>query len=331
LVTGGSGFIGTNLVDVLAEKTTAGQADLLNLDLNPPRKRSHAPYWCRCDVLDKDELHKAFSTYKPTHVVHLAARTDTEAGLELDDYRINTEGTANLLDAIKEGVGVERIIVTSSQFVHQYHGVPEGDEDYAPHTAYGKSKVLTEQLTRSADLGCVWTIIRPTNIWGPWHPRYPQEFWMVLKKGRYVHPGKKPVMRMYGYVGNVVAQILGIFELPPERVSGKVLYVGDQAINLLDWVNGFSQKLLGRDVTIGPRPVVRSLALAGDILAFMGISFPITSSRYRSMTTDNEVSMAETFALLGLPPYSLQVGIAETVKWLKSIYSSNQHQTIQKG
>jgi nucleoside-diphosphate-sugar epimerase len=245
----------------------------------------------------------------------MAARTDTN-GDNINDYYANTKGTVNVLEAIKSTLSVERVIITSTQFVHQYKGEPKHDEDYAPHTPYGESKVLTEKFTREADLPCAWTIIRPTNIWGPWHPRYPREFWLVLKKGRYLHPGKQPVMRMYGYVGNVVEQILKIFELPQDKVNGKMFYVGDQSVNLLDWVNGFSQKLLGRNVTIVPRLAVRSMALIGDIFAFLGITFPITLSRYRSMTTDNEVSMDETFELLGSPPYPLQDGIEETVKWL---------------
>jgi hypothetical protein len=117
-------------------------------------------------------------------------------------------------------------------------------------------------------------------------------------------------------VGNVVEQILKIFELPQDKVNGKMFYVGDQSINLLDWVNGFSQKLLGRDVTIVPRAIVRFIALLGDMLAYLSINFPITSSRYQSMITDNEVSMEETFTLLGPPRYSLQDGIEETVEWL---------------
>lgn len=311
LITGGSGFIGTHLI----ENLFSWGKNVLNIDVKSPVISSHHDCWKECDILDRTALFSEFHNYRPTHVVHLAARTDM-AGKDLDSYRSNTEGTFNVLEAVKSTASIERIIITSSQFVYQFSGKPKHAETYAPHTVYGESKVLTEKYTREADFSCVWTIIRPTNIWGPWHPRYPVEFWRVLKKGGYLHPGRKPVMRMYGYVGNVVDQILNIFKLAPEKVNGKVLYVGDPAINLLDWVNGFSLALLGRDVTIVPRVAVRSLALVGDLFSTLDVSFPITSSRYRSMTVDNEVSMEETFALLGPPLYSLQEGIDETVKWL---------------
>jgi len=311
LITGGSGFIGTNLIDHLSDQ---GE-HLLNVDINPPYKEEHNKYWHRLDILGKKHLCEVFFNYKPTHVIHLAARTDMD-GKKIDDYRTNFDGTINVLEAIKSTPSIERTIITSSQFVHQFKGKPEHDEDYAPHTVYGESKILTETYTRKADLSCIWTIIRPTNIWGPWHPRYPKEFWLVLKKGRYLHPGKQPVVRMYGYVGNVVHQIMKIFKSPPVKVNHKVFYVGDKPINLLDWVNGFSQKLVGKKVTTVPRILVKNIAVAGDILMLCGITFPITSSRYKSMTTDNEISMDETFELFGDPPYSLQDGINKTVKWL---------------
>lgn len=319
LITGGSGFIGTNLAEVLIRR---GE-NFLNIDIKPTRIASHEHCRAECDILKRDALLDAFKKYQPTHVLHLAARTDM-GGKDINSYNVNTEGTWNILEAVKATPSVTRLIITSSQFVHQFSGKPAHSEDYAPHTPYGESKVLMERFTREANLSCVWTIIRPTNIWGPWHPRYPNEFWLVLKTGRYVHPGRKPVMRMYGYVGNVVDQILKIFEMPPEKVHGKVLYVGDQAINLLDWVNGFSQALLGKNVTITPRVVVRSLAVVGDVLSLVGMEFPITSSRYRSMTSDNEVSMEETFSLLGMPPYSLDEGIKETCQWLRQYNISSK-------
>lgn len=311
LVTGGSGFIGTNFIEDLVSHGN----DVLNVDIKAPSIKSHTTHWAECDILDEAALSNILHDYKPTHVVHLAARTDTE-GRHIDDYCANTEGTQNVLDAIKSTPSVERVIITSSQFVHQCQGIPAHDQDYAPHTVYGESKVLTEIFTREANLKCVWTIIRPTNIWGPWHARYPKEFWRVLKRGMYFHPGKQPVIRMYGYVGNVVHQIMKIIESRSEYVNHKVIYVGDKPINLLDWVNGFSDKLAGKKVTIVPRIMVRNLALIGDMLLLCRIKFPITSSRYKSMTTNNEIAMDETFELLGHPPYSLIEGIDITVQWL---------------
>ena len=119
---------------------------------------------------------------------------------------------------------VERVIITSSQFVCAPGRLPENDTDYFPETVYGQSKVVTEKLTREANLPCCWTIIRPTNIWGPWHMRYRREFWRVVERGLYVHPGREPVIRCYGYVKNVAHQIRKIFK-PMSILSAAKLFI----------------------------------------------------------------------------------------------------------
>lgn len=314
LITGGSGFIGSYLIDVLLQYKTF---KLLNVDITEPTEKEHTPYWHRLDILEKEKLIAVFNEFKPMYVVHLAARTDTEPENVLEDYKTNTIGTANVLGAIKACGTVERLVITSTQFVHQYQGLPKHDEDFAPHTVYGESKVITEKLTRAAELNCCWTIIRPTNIWGPRHPRYPTEFWRVLKKGKYIHPGKKPVIRSYGYVGNVADQIIKILTKEKEKIDKQVFYVGDDPVNLYDWANGFSLVLNKRTVRVVPRLMVRALALTGDLLRLFRMKFPITSSRYRSMTNSNTAPMEKTFKVLGYPKYTLNMGIEETVSWLK--------------
>ena len=315
LVTGGSGFIGTNLIDVLVERDVS----LLNLDIHPPKKASHRTYWQEGDILDFERTLEVFEKFKPTHLVHLAARTDVLSNV-LSDYRVNTEGTNNILRSIQQTPGFQRVIITSSQFAFAPPGLPAHDEEFNPLGAYGMSKVLSEKSTRSAGLNCIWTITRPTNIWGPWHPRYPHEFWLVLRKGLYFHPGGRSTIRSYGYVKNVVHHMLKILEAPASLVNGKVYYLGDPPIPLIDWANGFSLAITGRPVRVIPRSLVALLATAGSVLAAVGIRFPITRSRYRSMTEDYFSPVESTITAFGRPPFSLEAGIQETVKWLNAYW-----------
>lgn len=317
LITGGSGFIGTNLINKLIEQ----EVSFINIDKNKPNVRTHNKYWKECNILNYEGLYELLNDFQPTHVIHLAARTDTSSNV-LDDYHENVEGTRNLLAIVKQIRSIERIIVTSTQFVNQYNGVPKNDRDYAPHTVYGESKVINEKDTRNANLSCIWTIIRPTNIWGPWHNRYPYEFWKILSQNKYIHPDRKNIIRSYGYVGNVVWQILNILKAPDEVVNKKVFYVGDDPIKLYDWVNGFSNKQLGKNVTVVPVLIIRCLAMIGEVLKKINVKFPITLSRYKSMTTSNDVSMNVIQEAFGKPPYSLEEGIEETVIWMK-IYHPN--------
>jgi GlcNAc-P-P-Und epimerase len=293
--------------------------EIVNLDLASPKLPAHQAFWRKCDILSFPLLDAFFKEFKPTHVIHLAARTDVR-GKTVQDYPANVVGTENVVLAAKRCETVERILVTSSQFVHQSGSDPSSDEDYAPFTAYGESKVLTEKITRDAGLTSAWTIIRPTNIWGPWHPRYPYEFWRVLAGGKYFHPGKERVIRSYGFVDNVVWQTMKLVTADLGLVNRRVFYLGDRPLELFEWVNGFSVALTGRPVKILPRSFLKLTAMSGDVLNFFNLKFPITSSRYRSMTVSNPAPMEATFELLGLPPYSLQEGIAKTVEWIKSYY-----------
>ena len=174
LVTGGGGFIGTRLVQ---EALSLGH-EVCALSLLPPVNPEHGKFWRRTDILDAGAVAREVADFQPHVVFHLAARTDCVETITVEEgYRVNTDGVANLLAALRGCSSLKHLVMTSSQFVcgPGYH--PRHDEDYHPVTVYGQSKVITEQLTRRADPSCCWTLVRPTNIWGPWHPRYLTEFW----------------------------------------------------------------------------------------------------------------------------------------------------------
>ena len=59
------------------------------------------------------------------------------------------------------------------------------------------------------------------------------------------------------------------------------------------------------------------LAIFGDGITRLGGTFPLTSSRYRSMTVDYPTPMA-TIEDFGSAPYSLEEGVEETVRWLRA-------------
>jgi len=313
-VTGGSGFIGTNLIELLLSRDSC---EVLNLDLAQPRVVSHIDLWAKCDLLNEKRIIEILQEFQPTQIVHLGGRTDM-LGRTVEDYAANHVGTEKLVAAIRQLESVDRAIFTSSQFVVGPGPPPQSDTEFRPHTIYGESKVLSETAVRKADPNCIWTIIRPTNVWGRWHPRYPDEFWRVLKKGRYVHPGGERVRRCYAYVGTVVQQICTILESPPEKVAKQVFYVGDPPMDLFEWTNAFSMELRQRPVHVVPRSVLRAMAMIGDLVVAAGGTFPIFTSRYRSMTENYVTPMNKTFECLGRPTITLNQGVKETAAWLRS-------------
>jgi nucleoside-diphosphate-sugar epimerase len=314
LVTGASGFIGTNYVEYYSTQ----DCELLNVDIQKPLNPEHERFWRKGDIMNPGELDTIFKEFQPSHVVHMAARAECEENTTVEEgYAVNTVGTENVLNAIKNTSSIERVIIVSTQYVAGPGRLPEHDEDYFPHTVYGQSKVITEQLTRQANLDCIWTMVRPTNIWGPWHLRYRREAWRIINKGLYLHPAGKPVVRSYGYVGNIVWQMDRILKASRETVDRKVFYVGDRPIDIFKWVDGFSMALRGRHAIRVPRFVLRPIGWVGDLLAGCGKNFPLTTSRYRNMVSDYLTPMDKTFDVFGAPPFSLKQGVEQTVKWLE--------------
>ncbi|MGV3502899.1 MAG: NAD-dependent epimerase/dehydratase family protein [Adhaeribacter sp.] len=328
LITGGSGFIGTNLIEDCLKKGW----ELLNVDWNPPLDPAHRPYWKEADIMDKPVLQALFAFFQPVAVIHLAARTDTdifELDGDLSEYIQNTEGTKNVLECIKQTPSIRRVIITSSMFVCEAGYLPGHDLDYKPFTLYGVSKVLTETYTREAALPCTWTIIRPQTIWGPWALRYRSMF-ETMRKGWYLHPDRPEVLRPLGYVKNLVWQLQQLLLAPKEEVDRQVFYGGDKPVNLLNWVQTVSLAHTGKPVKIAPAAVVRALGLLGDLLRTLHISFPMTSSRFKSMTKTYLTPIEKTYTTLGKPRYSLEEGVREFAHWFRHLDGNVKPHAVRK-
>lgn len=313
-ITGGSGFIGTNLIELFEEKGY----NILNFDKQVPRKESQTPYWYKGNILDKNALIKAFEKYNPTIVIHLAAYIITSSD-NMADYIENTEGTENVISVIENCSTVQRVIITSSQYVYKSktHPFPSKDDEYIPHTTYGISKKIAEELTRNSSMKCAWTIIRPANVWGPWNLRYPIELWKVMDQGLYMHPTKREVVRTYAYVRNLTHQLNAIINAQEERINKKTFYLGDLPIDSYVWLNELNMQLKGRKVNRLPKIFFRFASLVGDLFMMINIKFPIYSQRYHNMLEDYYAPTNITIREFGLYSENLSICMKETNDWIK--------------
>ena len=91
IVTGGSGFIGTNLVQHYVDQGH----QVLNIDYAKPKRDDHFKYWANIDLRELELLRKEVEIFDPQYVIHLAARTDLR-GKSLEDYSSNTIGTEKI-------------------------------------------------------------------------------------------------------------------------------------------------------------------------------------------------------------------------------------------
>lgn len=317
IVTGGSGFVGTNVV----EDYLSRGCDVSSIDLEQPRNPAHLPVWSRLDIRNGDDLDRAFRTFSPDVIVHLAARTDLD-GTSLADYSANTDGVKNVIAAAKRLPNPRRVIFASSMLVCALGYRPKTDTDYSPTTTYGESKVLSEEFVRAYAAGSFpWTIVRPTSLWGPWFGVPYRGFFDAVAKRLYVHPAKRRIVRSDGFVLNSVHQLNRIATSSDRALlDQKMLYLADyEPVELYHWACLISAAFGVPRPPEVPLPLLRVAARAGDVLKRAGVrNPPLTSFRLNNLLTDAVFDMEPLSAVAGTTPYSVAQGVAITAAWMRS-------------
>lgn len=311
IVTGGSGFIGTNLVEALL----ADSNDIINIDIKDPQIEKHKSLYKKIDIRDSNELEKCFVDFEPEYIIHLAARCDLN-GKTIDDYDTNIKGVENIIEAAKKCTSLKKILVTSSMLVCHPGYAPRGEEDYCATTIYGESKIITERITREGGISCDWAILRPTSIWGPWFGEPYKDFFEMIEKGRYIHIGGNKAEMTYGYVGNAVRQILAVL-YADTRKGTKVFYLGDYIATPIEkWADEIAHEFNRKIITV-PRWLINIGAKTGDLLKKIGIVFPLTTFRLNNMTMSNLIDLRETEKIIPQVPINRIDGVKETVIWIR--------------
>lgn len=170
LVTGGAGFIGSNLVDSLVEK---GDEVFIVDDLSSGDEKNinkEAKFF-RCDISNKDDLKKVFKHTMPEIIFHLAAQIDVRISTEEPerDAKINIIGTINILDLMKEFNSQKIIFSSSGGAIYGEVDKPATEEyEKNPESCYGISKYAGEFYIKffSKNYGLEYTILRYGNVYG---------------------------------------------------------------------------------------------------------------------------------------------------------------------
>jgi hypothetical protein len=183
LVTGGSGFIGTNLVAYLSSKNN----EVLNFDICKPRNQSFLKNWIKGDILNREELLSCFNNFNPEYVIHFAARTDLDETKSIEGYAANIEGVDNVVGIINTFPGIKRTIYASSRMVCRIDYVPSSFDDYCPPNLYGESKVIGEKIVNEK-ANHDYVIVRPTSIWGPYFEIPYRTFFDTVRKKMFFIP-----------------------------------------------------------------------------------------------------------------------------------------------
>jgi UDP-glucose 4-epimerase len=182
LITGGSGYIGSRLVERLAGRSDTER--ILICDVRPPRIFRPGVSFSRLDVRDAAAVREVVAAERPDVVVHLAFILNPmhdEAAM----YEIDVGGTHNVLDACSQA-GVGQVLVTSSSTAYGAfpdNPVPLTEEHPVrgmPDFEYARDKAESDRLCQLWALrhpDRVMTIVRPCIVFGPGVDNYIVRLW----------------------------------------------------------------------------------------------------------------------------------------------------------
>jgi len=185
-ITGGAGFIGS----YIAKKLIKMDEEVIVYDAFvqyvSPFESRHQKYLekrfeglkdriviVRGDTRNKGDIRRNILKYKPDRILHLAALPIADLANLYSEEAITTilQGTANVLEVIRDVDFVKRFIYTSSSMIYGDFQYTPADEEHPknPTEIYGGTKYAGEILTQSFGrrYGIEYTIVRPSAVYGP--------------------------------------------------------------------------------------------------------------------------------------------------------------------
>lgn len=319
LVTGGTGFLGSHIARELVRRgdtvrilrrTTSRLDAVADLDVE------HAVG----DVLDPESLRAAMRGVE--WVFHTAAVADYWRNDPEHIYRVNVDGTRNMLQAAEQ-TGVERVIFTSSAASIGYRtDLRPMDEtarfNWDPHlTPYGHSKFLAEaEVYRAIRRGLDCVILNPTVILGPDDLNQISSSVVVEMARGNVPPTAPPGGVTIIDVRDVAAAHVAAAE---RGRTGEQYILGAVDLTHKAWMR-LTARAVGRSIQVVTLPavVVRIMALAADALRRLGVPLPVEGNQLRLSTRMMFYNSAKSWRELGEPRIPVQQSIQDSFTWYRS-------------
>lgn len=316
LLTGGAGFIGSHLAEVLLRSGAAlAIVDNLNDFYSPAWKQANLDAVRRAgdfeffpvDICDPDALRSAFHSSRPETVIHLAAYAGVRPSIQRPRLyeQVNVSGTVNLLELCRE-FNVPRLVFGSSSSVYGATSrVPfsEDQVELRPISPYAATKLAGEMLayTYAHLFGFTTICLRFFTVYGP--RQRPDlaihKFTALIEAGLPIPIfGDGSMGRDYTWVDDIVAGVMASLEYEPRAVNGtrfEVFNLGNShPVKLLELVD-LLEKITGRTVIREFKP-----PQPGDV--------PLTWAE-----------ISKSARLLGYSPKTpLEQGLRKFVDWYRS-------------
>lgn len=322
LITGATGFIGSFIVE-----------EALNRGMNvwaAVRKSSSREYlqderinFIELNLSSKNDLLRQMSGMSFDYVVHAAGVTKC---IDKNDFfRINTDGTKNLVQALQElDMPLKKFVEISSLSVlgpvceeRPYREMTDDDLPQ-PNTAYGRSKLLAEEFLDSQK-NFPYVVLRPTGVYGPRE----RDYFMMAKsiKGHTDFAvGYKPQDLTFVFVLDVVQAVFLALE---KGVSGRKYFLSDGKVYDSRTFSDLIRCELGNPWLIrikAPVWLLRVITWCGDFWGRLsGKVSALNNDKYHIMKQRNwRCDITPAVSELGYrPQYDLERGVKITMQWYR--------------
>ena len=258
VVTGGAGFIGSHLVDLLLARGYEARV-VDNLIAGKRERVPAAAAFFDADIRDAEALKEAFAGVR--FVFHLAALPRVQDTIEhpAETHDTNVTGTLQVLEAAR-AAGAARVVFASSAAIYgdNEHTPLREDEPPEPLSPYALHKLISEQYLRlyAKIFNLRTTSLRFFNVYGP---RFDPEGPYALVVGRFLKLSKegRPLtivgdgeqMRDYVHVSDVARALLAAAE-SDALGAGEVVNIGT---GIATSVNALAGHFGGEKVYLPPR------------------------------------------------------------------------------
>ena len=313
LVTGSSGYIGSELVVALKNRGIP----VIGIDRRPPLEGARPDTFVLADLLDEGPLESVLPNV--SEVFHLAAAKDDWGLSERDYYRDNLDATARLISlgrarGVKRWVFYSTVGVLGSGLLARGEGAP-----YNPETPYASSKVDAEKLfnqyAREVPTAAI-AVIRPSAVFSPANPTNNNLYRLIqaIKQGRFVMVGDGEDLKTTSYLYNLLAATSFVHE----RLSAgfEIFHYVDEPVWNTRQLVAAVYALLGKRQPRWylPGALARAAANVLDVAAtVLRTDIPVTGARIRKFCTSTNFSCEKLRTLGFAAPVSLQEAVRATV------------------
>ena len=319
LITGASGFIGSFIVEEALRQGFETWA-VVRKSSSRSFLQDERIHFIELNLSSEEQLKEQLKEHQFDYVVHAAGVTKC---LHKEDFfRINTEGTKNLVRAlIALQMPLKRFVYISSLSImgaireeQPYQEIRESDKAQ-PNTAYGKSKIEAEEWLDTVK-GLPYVILRPTGVYGPRERDY-----FMMAKSIQAHTdfavGFKQQDITFVYVTDVVQAVFLALE---KGQTGRRYFLSDGEVYQSSTFSDLIRKELGNPWWIritAPIWLLRVITFCGEYIGHM-------TGKVTALNNDKYYIMRQRNWRCDIEPARQELGYAPKVKLAEGVHRSIQ-------